>query len=289
MEKKDPVIGIEFGYKYSRIASYNGNYSFRLLDINGKNDVTTDLEINENENEVFSIPRNISGTVNLVPRIKEIRTIINDENTNSEFYDIFYKNEKKYIKLKKSGKDYSIEFIVDKFFLNFFQLIKNDQDFKNSQTVAITIPAYFNLEERNLVLNAVRKTKMFKNIILLTEAEAALIYQKYEENKIYLIIIINDDLVETTKIKIGNNKSRIIQKADYFNIKKNISFNNNQNIEKIIKYNIPSINEIIVVEDPKKEYHKDIKNYLSKKKNPRKSHRPSKSKRNLYWSCTIRI
>ena len=98
--------------------------------------------------------------------------------------------------------------------------MKNDQDFKNSQTVAITIPAYFNLEERNLVLNAVRKTKMFKNIILLTEAEAALIYQKYEEKKIYLIIIINDDLVETTKIKIGNNKSRIIQKADYFNKKK---------------------------------------------------------------------
>ena len=96
--------------------------------------------------------------------------------------------------------------------------MKNDQDFKNSQTVAITIPAYFNLEERNLILNAVRKTKMF--IILLTEAEAALIYQKYEEKKIYLIIIINDDLVETTKIKIGNNKSRIIQKADYFNKKK---------------------------------------------------------------------
>ena len=145
--------------------------------------------------------------------------------------------------------------------------MKNDQDFKNSQTVAITIPAYFNLEERNLVLNAVRKTKMFKNIILLTEAEAALIYQKYEEKKIYLIIIINDDLVETTKIKIGNNKSRIIQKADYFNKKKNISFNNNQNIEKILKeYNIPSINEIIVVEAPKKEYHKEIKNYLSEKK-----------------------
>ena len=145
--------------------------------------------------------------------------------------------------------------------------MKNDQDFKNSQTVAITIPAYFNLEERNLILNAVRKTKMFKNIILLTEAEAALIYQKYEEKKIYLIIIINDDLVETTKIKIGNNKSRIIQKADYFNKKKNISFNNNQNIEKILKeYNIPSINEIIVVEAPKKEYHKEIKNYLSEKK-----------------------
>ena len=97
MEKKDPAIGIEFGYKYSRITIYNGNYSFRLFDINGKNNVTTDLEINENENEneVFSIPRNISGTENSVPRIKEIRTIINDENTNSEFYDIFYKNEKK--------------------------------------------------------------------------------------------------------------------------------------------------------------------------------------------------
>ena len=40
------------------------------------------------------------------------------------------------------------------------------------------------------------------------------------KKKIYLIIIINDDLVETTKIKIGNNKSRIIQKADYFNKKK---------------------------------------------------------------------
>ena len=145
--------------------------------------------------------------------------------------------------------------------------MKNDQDFKNSQTVAITIPAYFNLEERNLVLNAVRKTKMFKNIILLTEAEAALIYQKYEENKIYLIIIINDDLVETTKIKIGNNNSRIIQKADYFNIKinenKKIGFtNNNQNdlnfedYEEILKeYNIPSINEIIVVEEPEKKYY----------------------------------
>ena len=156
----------------------------------------------------------------MVPRIKGIRTIINDENNNSEFYKIFYKNEKKCIKLQQSGKVYFIEFIVDKFFLNFFNLMKNDQDFKNSQTVAITIPAYFNLEERNLILNAVRKTKMFKNIILLTEAEAALIYQKYEEKKIYLIIIINDDLVETTKIKIGNNKSRIIQKADYFNKKK---------------------------------------------------------------------
>ena len=265
MEKKVPGIGIEFGYKYSRIAVYNGNYSFRLLDINGNNDVTNDLEINEKENEVFSIPRNISDTVNLVPRIKGIRTIINN---NSEFHEIFYKNEKKCIKLQQSGKVYFIEFIVAKFFLNFFNLMKNDQDFKNSQTVAITIPAYFNLEERNLILNAVRKkTKMFKNIILLTEAEAALIYQKYEEKKIYLIIIINDDLVETTKIKIGNNKSRIIQKADYFNKKKNISFNNNQNIEKILKeYNIPSINEIIVVEAPKKEYHKEIKNYLSEKK-----------------------
>ena len=224
MEKKVPAIGIEFGYKYSRIAVYNGNNSFRLLDINGNNDVINDLEINEKENEVFSIPRNISDTVNTVPRIKGIRTIINDENNNSEFYDIFYKNEKKKIKLQQSGKDFFIEFIVDKFFLNFFNLMKNAQDFKNSQTVAITIPAYFNLEERNLILNAVRKTKMFKNIILLTEAEAALIYQEYEKNNeknpIYLIIIINDDLVETTKIKIGNNKSRIIQKADYFNKKK---------------------------------------------------------------------
>ena len=222
MEKKVPVIGIEFGYKYSRIAIYNGNYSFRLLDINGNNDVINDLEINEKENEVFSIPRNISGTENSVPRIKEIRTIINDENTNSEFYDIFYKNEKKYIKLKKSGKEYPIEFIVDKFFQQFFQLLENNKEFQKSQTVAITIPVYFNLEERNIVLSAVRKTKKFENIILLTEAEAALIYQKYEKEKIYLIIRINDDFVETTKIKIGNNKSRIIQKAQYFNIKKKL-------------------------------------------------------------------
>ena len=103
MEKKVPVIGIEFGYKYSRIAVCNGNYSFRLLDINGNNDVINDLEINEKENEVFSIPRNISDTVNLVPRIKGIRTIINDENNNSEFYDIFYKNEKK--KLNSSNQE----------------------------------------------------------------------------------------------------------------------------------------------------------------------------------------
>ena len=95
MEKKVPAIGIEFGYKYSRIAVYNGNNSFRLLDINGNNDVTNDLEINEKENEVFSIPRNISDTVNSVPRIKGIRTIINN---NSEFHEIFYKNEKKCIK-----------------------------------------------------------------------------------------------------------------------------------------------------------------------------------------------
>ncbi len=278
MEKK--VIGIEFGYKYSRIASYKENYSPRLLDINGKNDVTTDLEINEKE--VFSIPRNISGTVILVPRIKEIRTIIKgNEKSKSEFYDIFYNIKKKYIKLKKSGKDYTIEFIVDKFFQNFFQLMENNQEFQESQTVAITIPAYFNLEERNIVLNAVRKTKKFKNIILLTEAEAALIYQEYEKNNeknpIYLIIIINDDLVETTKIKIGDNKSRIIQKAHYFNIKinenKKIGFKNNnqkdlnfQDYQEILKeYNISSINKIIVVEEPEKKYHEIIEKIFSQK------------------------
>ena len=275
MEKKDPVIGIEFGYKNSRIAICAGKYSFGLLTINnGKTYVTSDLEINESE--VFSIPRNVINLRN--SRIKQIQKLINNKNTNSEVYDILCKNEKnKYIKLKKSGKEYSIEYIVEKYFQIFFNLMENNKEFQQSQTVAITIPAYFNLEERNLILNAVRKTKMFKNIILLTEAEAALIYkiQEYEEEKIYLIIIINDDLVETTKIKIGNNNSRIIQKADYFNIKinenKKIGFtNNNQNdlnfedYEEILKeYNIPSINEIIVVEEQEKKYHETIKKLFS--------------------------
>jgi molecular chaperone DnaK (HSP70) len=272
MEKKDPVIGIEFGYKYSRIAICTGKHSFRPLNINtGKNFVISDLEINESG--IFSIPRNINIKNS---RIKQILNLIHNKNTNSEVYDILYKNEKrKYIKLKKSGKEYPIEFIVDKFFQQFFQLLENNKEFQKSQTVAITIPVYFNLEERNIVLNAVRKTKKFENIILLTEAEAALIYQKYEEEKIYLIIRINDDFVETTKIKIGNNKSRFIQKDNYFNLQTNenkkIGFTNNnqkdlnfEDYEEILKeYNIPSINEIIVVEEQEKKYHETIKKLFS--------------------------
>ena len=44
MVKKDPAIGIEFGYKYSRIAIFDEKDSFRLFNFNDKDYVITALE-----------------------------------------------------------------------------------------------------------------------------------------------------------------------------------------------------------------------------------------------------
>ena len=156
------VIGIDFGYNYSRTAT-NINYNIQQLTHLNKLAVPSNL-LYENNN--FLIDRDNIALNDNIKVIKQIRKLINKKLPKIDNFQI-QDNDKISCRTITIDKiDYTVEIIIQKF----IQLLIKHFAIKTNSIIlsVITIPAYFDDEQRQIIKSSVKCiTKKKIDVLLL--------------------------------------------------------------------------------------------------------------------------
>ena len=261
------VIGIDFGYNYSRAAT-SGYFNIQQFTHLDKLGVPSNL-LYENNN--FLIERNNKALNDNIKVIKQIRKLINKKVPIIDNFQIKDNDKISCRTITIDKTDYTVEIIIQKFIQ---LLIKHFSIRTNSIILSvITIPAYFDDEQRQIIKSSVKCiTKKKIDVLLLEEPIAALYALSLSSKKIddnYLVLTFYEDLLDLSIISIDNNmepfvkqpalfddtfrwKNRFIRLKDFcenkylfdqneienqlYNNEKTMNLNNNTKIKKIDLY-----------------------------------------------------
>ena len=210
------ILGIDFGYNYSRVSTIGFFTIQRLLHMD-KIDVPSNLIFDNNN---FTLERNNTNLVNNIKIIKEIRKLINKKIPKIDNFEIKdnSKISDRIITIDKN--DYSVSTIINKF----IQLLMTYFSIKINfiSLIVITIPAYFNDEQRKIIESSVQSIKQNKlKVILLEEPIAALInvlnlIKINNQNDNYLVLTFYEDLLDLSIISFDDNLKFFVKQPALF-------------------------------------------------------------------------
>ena len=199
------ILGIDFGYNYSRVST-KGFFTIQPLSHINKINVPSNLIFDNNN---FTLERNNTNLDNNIKVIKQIRKLINIKIPKIDNFEIKdnSKISDRIITIYKN--DYSVSTIINKF----IQLLMTYFAIKINfiSLIVITIPAYFNDEQRKIIESSVQSIKQNSlKVILLEEPIAALINvlnlnKINNQNDNYLVLTFYEDLLDLSIISLNDN------------------------------------------------------------------------------------
>ena len=199
------ILGIDFGYNYSRVST-KGYFTIQPLSHINKINVPSNLIFDNNN---FTLERNNTNLDNNIKVIKQIRKLINIKIPKIDNFEIKdnSKISDRIITIDKN--DYSVSTIINKF----IQLLMTYFSIKINfiSLIVITIPAYFNDEQRKIIESSVQSIKQNSlKVILLEEPIAALINilnlnKINNQNDNYLVLTFYEDLLDLSIISLNDN------------------------------------------------------------------------------------
>jgi len=199
------ILGIDFGYNYSRVST-KGYFTIQPLSHINKINVPSNLIFDNNN---FTLERNNTNLDNNIKVIKQIRKLINIKIPKIDNFEIKDKSKISDRIITIDKNDYSVSTIINKF----IQLLMTYFAIKINfiSLIVITIPAYFNDEQRKIIESSVQSIKQNSlKVILLEEPIAALINilnlnKINNQNDNYLVLTFYEDLLDLSIISLNDN------------------------------------------------------------------------------------